>query len=40
VLPEQARHLSAELAQIDAYLDGERFIAPFRAVFAERLGRP
>jgi transposase, IS5 family len=40
VLPEQARHLPAELAGIDAFLDDERFIAPWRAVFAERLGRP
>ncbi|MER5472303.1 ISNCY family transposase, partial [Streptomyces sp. NPDC002685] len=40
VLPESARQLSAELARIDAYLDDERFIAPWRAVFAERLGRP
>lgn len=31
---------SVELAQIDAYLDDERFVAPFRAVFAERVGRP
>ncbi|WP_370088817.1 ISNCY family transposase [Streptacidiphilus sp. MAP12-16] len=40
LLPEQARHLSSELAQVDAFLDDERFIAPWRAVFAERLGRP
>lgn len=40
MLPEQARQLPAELAEIDAYLDDERFIAPWRAVFAERLGRP
>jgi transposase, IS5 family len=40
VLPEQARQLPAELASIDAFLDDERFIVPWRAVFAERLGRP
>lgn len=40
VLPEQARQMPAELAEIDAYLDDERFIAPWRGVFAERLGRP
>ena len=40
VLPEQARQLSAELARMDDYLDDERFITPWRAVFAERLGRP
>jgi len=32
--------LPAELAQIDAYLDDERFIAPWRALFDRRLGRP
>lgn len=40
VLPEQARQLPAELAQIGAYLDDEQFIAPLRAVIVERLGRP
>ncbi|MEU1663817.1 transposase [Streptomyces sparsogenes] len=40
VLPEQARQLPAELARIDAFLDDERFIAPWRAVFDERIGRP
>ncbi|MFI1296636.1 ISNCY family transposase [Streptomyces noursei] len=40
VLPEQAWQLPTELARIDAYLDDERFIAPWRGVFAERLGRP
>jgi IS5 family transposase len=40
VLPEQARQLPVELAQIDAYLDDERFIAPWQEVFADRLGRP
>lgn len=40
VLPEQAQQLPAELGRVDAFLDDERFIAPWRAVFAERLGRP
>jgi len=40
LLPEQAKRLPAELAQIDAYLDDERFIAPWRALFDRRLGRP
>jgi transposase, IS5 family len=40
VLPEQLRQLPAELARIDAYLDDDRFVAPWRAVFAVRLGRP
>ncbi|MFI0909853.1 ISNCY family transposase [Streptomyces abikoensis] len=40
VLPEQARQMPAELAAVDVFLDDERFIAPWRAVFAERLGRP
>jgi IS5 family transposase len=40
LLPEQAKRLPAELAQVDAYLDDERFIAPWRALFDRRLGRP
>jgi transposase, IS5 family len=40
LLPEQARRLPAELAQVDAYLDDERFLAPWRALFDLRLGRP
>jgi transposase, IS5 family len=40
LLPEQAKRLPAELAKIDAYLDDERFIAPWRALFDQRLGRP
>ncbi len=40
LLPEQAKRLPAELVRIDAYLDDERFIAPWRAVFDRRLGRP
>jgi transposase, IS5 family len=40
LLPEQAKRLPAELARIDAYLDDERFVAPWRALFSARLGRP
>jgi IS5 family transposase len=40
LLPEQARRLPAELAKVDAYLDDERFIAPWRTLFDRRLGRP
>ncbi len=40
LLPEPARRLPDELAKIDAYLDDERFIAPWRALFDARLGRP
>jgi transposase, IS5 family len=40
LLPEQARRLPAELAVVDAYLDDECFLAPWRAVFDRRLGRP
>jgi IS5 family transposase len=40
LLPGQAKRLPAELVQVDAYLDDERFIAPFRALFDRRLGRP
>jgi transposase, IS5 family len=40
LLPEEAKRLPAELAQVDAYLDDECFIAPFRALFDWRLGRP
>jgi transposase, IS5 family len=39
-LPEQAKRLPAELAKIDAYLDDERFVAPWRGLFSARLGRP
>jgi hypothetical protein len=38
--PEEAKRLPAELVQVDAYLDDERFIAPWRALFSTRLGRP
>ena len=40
LLPEQAKRLPAELAKIDAYLDDEQFIAPWRGLFDRRLGRP
>jgi transposase, IS5 family len=40
LLPEEAKRLPAELAAVDAYLDDERFIAPWRALFSARLGRP
>jgi transposase, IS5 family len=40
LLPPQARCLPVELATIDAYLDDERFVAPWRALFDRRLGRP
>ena len=40
LLPEEAKRLPAELAQVDAYLDDECFIAPWRGLFDRRLGRP
>jgi IS5 family transposase len=40
LLPAELKRLPAELEAIDAYLDDERFIAPFRALFDQRLGRP
>jgi transposase, IS5 family len=40
LLPEEAKRLPAELACVDAYLDDERFIAPWRGLFSARLGRP
>ena len=39
LLPAQARRLPSELAGIDAYLDDERFITPWRTLFATHLGR-
>jgi len=39
LLPEEAKRLPAELARVDAYLDNECFIAPWRALFDQRLGR-
>jgi transposase, IS5 family len=40
LLPEEAKRLPTELARVDAYLDDERFIAPWRTLFSARLGRP
>lgn len=40
MLPQQAQQLPAEPARVDVFLDDERFIAPWRTVFSERLGRP
>jgi hypothetical protein len=40
LLPEEAKRLPAELQAVDAYLDDERFIAPWRRLFDRRLGRP
>jgi transposase, IS5 family len=40
LLPEEAKRLPAELAAVDAYLDDECFLAPWRALFDQRLGRP
>lgn len=39
LLPEQARRLSPELQAVDAFLDDERFLAPFRARFLSKRGR-
>jgi IS5 family transposase len=40
LLPEESKRLPAELAKIDAYLDDDRFLAPWRPLFDRRLGRP
>ena len=40
LLPEEAKRLPAELAAVDAYLDDECFIGPWRGLFSARLGRP
>ena len=40
LLPEEAKRLPAELQAVDAYLDDECFIAPWRGLFSARLGRP
>jgi IS5 family transposase len=40
LLPEEAKRLPAELARVDAYMDDDRFIAPWRALFDRWLGRP
>jgi IS5 family transposase len=40
LLPEEAKRLPTELTLVDAYLDDECFIAPWRPLFDQRLGRP
>jgi hypothetical protein len=40
LLPEEAKRLPTELIAVDGYLDDERFIAPRRTLFDQRLGRP
>lgn len=40
VLPAELRELPAELAKVDAILDEDRFLAPFRLRLTARIGRP
>jgi len=40
VLPAELRELPAELAKVDAILDDDRFLAPFRSRLTARTGRP
>jgi IS5 family transposase len=40
VLPEVCLRLPAELERVDAWLDDERFFAPFVPYFSPRMGRP
>ena len=40
LLPEEAKRLPAELVRVDAYLDDDRFLARWRALFSARVGRP
>ena len=40
VLPAELRELPAELGKVDAILDDDRFLAPFRARLTARTGRP
>jgi IS5 family transposase len=40
VLPEVCLRLPAELERVDAWLDDERFFAPFVPYFSARMGRP
>jgi transposase, IS5 family len=40
LLAEEAKRLPAELQAVDGVLDDERLIAPWRALFSARLGRP
>jgi transposase, IS5 family len=39
LLPEEARRMSPELRAVDAFLDDERFLAPFRSRFPSKRGR-
>jgi IS5 family transposase len=40
VLPAELRELPAELGKVDAILDEDRFLAPFRARLTASIGRP
>jgi hypothetical protein len=40
LLPDQAKRLPDELAQVDTYLDDERFITHWHAHFLHQAGRP
>lgn len=40
VVPAELRELPPELAKVDALLDEERFLAPFRSRLTARIGRP
>ena len=40
VLPAELRELPAELAKVDAILEDDRFLAPFRGRLTARIGRP
>lgn len=40
VLPAELRELPAELAKVDAVLDDDRFLAPFRSRLTATIGRP
>ena len=40
VLPAELRELPAELGKVDAILDDDRFLAPFRSRLTARSGRP
>lgn len=40
VLPAELRELPAELGKVDAVLDDDRFMAPFRSRLTARIGRP
>lgn len=40
VLPAELRELPPELAKVDAVLDDDRFLAPFRLRLTARVGRP